>query len=196
METFLCLDLVSDTHILSFNENLGMGAMQMAFGMVKWFHPYMPKHDTVWAPFAQDSHIRVWEADKWWNNGSVSIIALDSIQSHLARLTMAVQGTWVWVTVISIQSRPPLRAPGTPNLTSGVLLPFRHLLLADSQEAIPPPALTPPSVRLRNIPGPTPTSTPSRQVRNTYAPDSGPPLRNPVRVPASGTSGLSSDLGL
>ncbi|KAF8325073.1 uncharacterized protein EI90DRAFT_3129171 [Cantharellus anzutake] len=64
--------------------------------------------------------------------------------------------------VISIQSRPPLRAPGTPNLTSGVLLPFHHLLLADSQEVIPPPALTPPSVQLWNIPGPTPTSTPSR----------------------------------
>ncbi|KAF8312435.1 uncharacterized protein EI90DRAFT_3137392 [Cantharellus anzutake] len=62
------------------------------------------------------------------------------------------------------------------------LLPFRHLLLADSQEVIPPPARPPPSVQLRNIPGPTPTSTPSRQVRKTYAPDSGPPLRYPVHV--------------
>ncbi|KAF8335424.1 uncharacterized protein EI90DRAFT_3120516 [Cantharellus anzutake] len=98
--------------------------------------------------------------------------------------------------VISIQSRPPLRAPGTPNLTSGVLLPFRHLLLADSQEVIPPPALTPPLVQLRDIPGPTPTLTPSRQVHKTYAPDSGPPLQNPIHISISGTSGLSSDLGL
>ncbi|KAF8335674.1 uncharacterized protein EI90DRAFT_3119943 [Cantharellus anzutake] len=66
--------------------------------------------------------------------------------------------------------------------TSGALLPFHHFLLADSQEVIPPPAQTPPSVRLRNIPGPTPTSTPSRRVRKTYAPDSGPPLRYPVHV--------------
>ncbi|KAF8331039.1 uncharacterized protein EI90DRAFT_3123736 [Cantharellus anzutake] len=84
----------------------------------------------------------------------------------------------------------------TPNLTSGVLLPFRHLLLADSQEVIPPLARTPPSVRLWNIPGPTPTSTPSRRVRKTYAPDSGPQLRNPVCISVSRTSGLSSDLGL
>ncbi|KAF8327618.1 uncharacterized protein EI90DRAFT_3126978 [Cantharellus anzutake] len=66
--------------------------------------------------------------------------------------------------------------------TSGALLPFHHFLLADSQEFIPPPAQTPPSVRLRNIPGPTPTSTPSRRVRKTYAPDSGPPLRHPVHI--------------
>ncbi|KAF8330013.1 uncharacterized protein EI90DRAFT_3124793 [Cantharellus anzutake] len=79
---------------------------------------------------------------------------------------------------------------------SGAPLPFHHLLLADSQEVIPPPAPTPPLVRLWNIPGPTSTSTPSRRARNTYAPDSGPPLRNPVHVSISGTSGLSSDLGL
>ncbi|KAF8316522.1 uncharacterized protein EI90DRAFT_3134351 [Cantharellus anzutake] len=89
------------------------------------------------------------------------------------------QGAILEVNVISIQSQPPLWAPGTPNLTSGVLLPFRHLLLADSQEVIPPLALTP-----------------SRRVRKTYAPDSGPLLRNPVCVSVSGTSGLSSDLGL
>ncbi|KAF8317833.1 uncharacterized protein EI90DRAFT_3133615 [Cantharellus anzutake] len=77
--------------------------------------------------------------------------------------------------------------------TSGALLPFHHFLLADSQEVIPPPARTPPSVRLRDIPGPTPTLTPSRRVCKTYAPDSRPPLQNPVRV---SVSGLSSDLGL
>ncbi|KAF8327566.1 uncharacterized protein EI90DRAFT_3126886 [Cantharellus anzutake] len=77
--------------------------------------------------------------------------------------------------------------------TSGTLL---HFLLADSQEVIPPPAQTPPSVRLWNILGPTPTSTPSRRVCKTYAPNSGPPLRNPIRISVSGTSGLSSDLGL
>ncbi|KAF8325001.1 uncharacterized protein EI90DRAFT_3129327 [Cantharellus anzutake] len=74
-------------------------------------------------------------------------------------------------------------APRTLNLTFGVLLPFHHLLLANFQEVIPPPALTPPLVRLQNIPGPTSSSTPSRQACNTYAPD-------------SGTSSLSSNLGL
>ncbi|KAF8334619.1 uncharacterized protein EI90DRAFT_3121041 [Cantharellus anzutake] len=89
--------------------------------------------------------------------------------------------TWVSCTlVISIQSRPLFRAPRTLNLTSRVLLPFCHLLLADFQEVIPPPAPTPPSVRLRNIPGPTSSSTPSRRACNTYVPDSRPPLRNPV----------------
>ncbi|KAF8316914.1 uncharacterized protein EI90DRAFT_3134143 [Cantharellus anzutake] len=85
---------------------------------------------------------------------------------------------------LSYPYNPDLRSglPELRTLTSGVLLPFRHLLLADSQEVIPPPARTPPSVRLRNIPGPTPTSTPSRQVRKTYAPDSGPPLRYPIHV--------------
>ncbi|KAF8331413.1 uncharacterized protein EI90DRAFT_3123554 [Cantharellus anzutake] len=102
------------------------------------------------------------------------------------------------MSILSYPYNPDLRS-GLPELrtpTSGALLPFRHLLLADSQEVIPPPARTPPSVRLRNIPGPTPTSTPSRRVRKTYAPDSRPPLRDPVHVSVSGTSGLSSDLGL
>ncbi|KAF8331695.1 uncharacterized protein EI90DRAFT_3123281 [Cantharellus anzutake] len=91
---------------------------------------------------------------------------------------------------------PSSSAPRTLKLTSRVLLPFCHLLLADFQEVIPPPAPTPPLVRLRNIPGPTSSSTPSRRARNTYAPDSGPPLRNPGCISISGTSGLSSDLGL
>ncbi|KAF8314159.1 uncharacterized protein EI90DRAFT_3136224 [Cantharellus anzutake] len=91
------------------------------------------------------------------------------------------------VLTLSYPYNPDLRS-GLPELrtpTSGALLPFRHLILADSQEVIPPPAQTPPSVRLRNIPGPTPTSTPSRRVRKTYAPDSGPPLRYPVHVSSS-----------
>ncbi|KAF8324789.1 uncharacterized protein EI90DRAFT_3129570 [Cantharellus anzutake] len=92
----------------------------------------------------------------------------------------------------------PTSTPGSRNseTDSGALLPFHHLLLANSQEVIPPPALTPPLVRLRNILGPTSTSTPSRQARNTYAPNSGPPLQNPVHISISGTSGLSSNLGL
>ncbi len=64
-------------------------------------------------------HIKLWHADKWWNNGEVSVIALDSIKSHLGCLEVDVEGIHLWVTI----TIDPVSVP----------FPISHSTDADSQ---------------------------------------------------------------
>ncbi len=45
--TWYCGEL---THVLSFDEDLGLGSKRVAFGFMKWFLPYSPQQETVWMP--------------------------------------------------------------------------------------------------------------------------------------------------
>src|SRR6266446_2567379 len=93
---------------------------------------------------------------------------------------------------ISIQSQPPTWASRTPKLT---LEPHIAILPCQPQEVIPPPVhsdlqpqtrpqrlshLWPDTTSRPSTSDLTPTLTPSSLVCDIPAPDSGPPLQNPV----------------